>query len=88
MIWRKPIVVLTSDDMERSNLAPYIVARAAAAGSEPLNIDGRMERGREQLLTVDERLYDDYFVDYIKVGDGADKPVWELFADYLQDHFG
>lgn len=87
MIWRKPIMVLTSDDLERSRLAPYIAARAETVGLTPVNIDRPIVGKREHLLCIDETAYDRYFGDYIKAGDSADKSVWDLFVDYLEQHF-
>lgn len=84
MLWRKPVAIVTSDDLERSYLGPYIAARAAVTDATPFNIDrNQWPLDRQRMLMVDEGAYDDYREAYIKAG-GPDKPVWEIFADYVE----
>jgi hypothetical protein len=87
MLWLKPVLILTSDDLEGSHLGPFISARAAVTRTTPLNIDREGEGlDAEKILTVDEKVYAKYFRDYIKTDGTPDRSVWEIFADYIELH--
>ena len=87
MFCRKPILIMTSDDIEKSRLNHYVRARAAETGKEAFNIDQQTwNLNINDILSVDENRYREYLDKYIKTPGSPSKPVWEIFSDYVEEN--
>lgn len=87
IMFRKPFLVLTCDDLERSEHGPGIVNFATWFGKKPINVDRETERDLDQECSVDERKYREYFIDYIKIPGTPEKPYWDVVADKIEEDY-
>ena len=55
---------------------------ANSINHKPLNLSTNYEI-RENNFIYDKKLYDKYKTDYIKETGSLDRPIWEIFCDYL-----
>lgn len=84
VLFRKPILFVTTDELERSAIRDHIHALAGWLGKKVINVDGPLEEidlNAEQV--VDEEAYRRYQNCYI-VRDGTPElPFWQIVADEL-----
>ncbi|HEU4747096.1 MAG TPA: hypothetical protein VFS56_01245 [Gemmatimonadaceae bacterium] len=86
ILWRKPIVFLTTDDLRKSFLGSGIALRSTLLDAPLLNVDADANRlsGLKLSYGVNERAYAKYVADYIKRPGTPDTPVWQLFSDFVR----
>lgn len=88
VMFRKPIIFLTSDEIEKTVYGSWVRRGAAAFGKEPINVDGEIECNLEREFTVDGDRYREYFADCIKIPGTPEMPFWEIVADKIEkDYF-
>lgn len=90
IMWRKPIIFLTTNELLSSYVGPRIAFGSTLLGAPLLNVDG----GGKQLLnimpdakslpSVDEVAYAKYTDEYIKRAGTPNLPVWQIVSEYLQ----
>lgn len=83
VLFRKPILFLTSDEINTKRHAKSIFSFAAEFGKKPFNIDRDFRGFEPNDLKVSETLYADYQKNYIKTAISVDKPLWTIVADRL-----
>jgi hypothetical protein len=83
ILFRKPIIFLTSADIDATSNGQNIEALAALLGRTPLRIDGSPAPDPAAALAFDEKLYERYIREYIK-NSPEEKPCWQIFADHLR----
>jgi hypothetical protein len=85
VMWRKPLIFLTTDELVPSYLQPRIALGSALLRSPLVNVDGDTELPpRESLFAVDEAAYAKYAEAYIKRLGTPTQPVWQIFSEYVQ----
>jgi len=89
ILYRKPIVFITTDDLQKLISGPcafglFIPAIASALGKIPLNIDHTSGFNRDKEMEINEEAYLRYRNNYIKKTGSPEKPLWEIFCSYLQ----
>jgi hypothetical protein len=86
ILWRKPLIFLTTDDLRKSFLGPGIALRSTLLDAPLLNVDADADRlsGLKLSFGVNERAYAKYIADYVKRPGTPDTPVWQLFSDFLR----
>jgi len=84
ILYAKPIIYL---DSNRYSLRyrESILGHANALGESPVNISNDLD------LTmindqIDDRMYESYKDTYIKEPGTPEKPIWDIFCDYLNTH--
>ena len=88
VIWRKPVLFLTSDDLDKSWYKSHIQEMARILNRPVLNID-TLERVTSVQLEamirqpVEEQRYKEYEEQFIKSKFSGDGRLWQLFADGL-----
>ncbi len=83
VICRKPVVILTSDELEaKPYFREHLAAAAASLGGAPFNVD-RPPYDLSGRLAMDEAAYQKYFDDYIKYPGTPEKNYWEIVADLI-----
>jgi len=89
VLWEKPTVFLTSDELARSHMATQMAGRAALLGAPLANIDQIRpeEITPETWLHFDESAYADYKRTYLKMPGSADRPLWEIVSTYISNNF-
>jgi hypothetical protein len=84
MLWRKPILIMTSDDIENSRLSCYVKARASIIMKKTFNIDRKSwDLNPKYIMSVNNNCYGDYVKKYIKISEESNKSSWEIFLDYV-----
>jgi hypothetical protein len=86
VLFRKPIIFLTTDELSRAYEGASIEKFAAALGKRPINLD------RANLATVDWRgelkvdpeRYADYRRKYIKAEGSPELPLWTIVIDHVE----
>jgi hypothetical protein len=88
ILWRKPLIFLTSNELERSWFG-YDIAHFSKLLHAPLvNIDclTRLNPDLRTWIKIDEEAYDVYKKRYIKTPETPEKPIWEIFTEYVQNN--
>ena len=81
IMYKKPLHFIDSTSFD-GYFRKSIKTIATSVGKQPLVISG-ITRGHELAPTVDEDLYRQYFDSYIKAPGTPNKPVWDIFCDYI-----
>lgn len=86
VIWQRPVILLTSDDIERHPLVGGRVrAFAESLRSTVINIDyltGNIGK-LDELLQWDARAYEEYRRDFLKIDGSPQASLWAIVADAL-----
>ena len=85
VIYKKPIILLTIKPSRQNVLDLQTKTLASELGKIPIYCAGKksVDWGRE--LTVNEELYSQYLATYIRKPGSPEKPIWEIFADYVEN---
>jgi hypothetical protein len=86
ILFKKPIIFLTSQKIEKTSNGENINTIAAALGKNVIYIDSLSDLDLNNELTYDEQLYDKYIREYIKNSD-ENIPCWQIFANYIKKHY-
>lgn len=84
VLYQKPIIFLTSDEINQTWYGNMIRNFASQFNKKPLNVDSGMEWDLAAELIMDEESYQRYYTNYIKTPGSPQKPFWEIVADRLQ----
>ncbi|MCH7564854.1 MAG: hypothetical protein IH968_13630 [Gemmatimonadetes bacterium] len=85
VMFRKPVVFLTSDEIEKTRYGESIRNCAATLGKVPINVDRDIEcSDLEREWAVDDERYQEFFVNYIKIRGTPERPYWEIVADPIE----
>ncbi len=85
VLWRKPILFLSTNDLERSYLGPLIALRSHLLRRPLIILDERLSSipNRAELPSVDEDAYASYIAEFIKLPGTPDKPAWQIFSEFV-----
>ncbi|MEA1984938.1 MAG: hypothetical protein U9N13_04735 [Euryarchaeota archaeon] len=86
VLFHKPIIFLTTNQLQDSFVGHHIDSMASMFGKEPINIDQIIEIDWKNELSIDEQKYESYKSSYIKIEGSKDVFFWQLFADYIKKH--
>jgi len=88
ILWKKPIVFITTDELNMSWIRPHIDFHALALKKSPVNINNQTEYPSklQDLLAIDDDAYAEYQQNYLKIPGSPEKPLMNIFVDYLQEH--
>jgi hypothetical protein len=81
VILKKPIVFITSDELNNSNVGAYINAFASKFNTLALNISNNYSF---HIPKIDKEFYDSYFIAYIKKSDTKEELFWQQVANYIK----
>lgn len=86
VLWRKPILFLTTNDLIPSYLGPNIALLRSLLRAPLINIDEKNNPlpNIKSLLGVDQAAYANYINEYIKRPGTPDFPVWRIFSEFVQ----
>ena len=87
ILFKKPITILTSNELIKSWLGPRIENLSQILNSQLINIDNFFHQGLDiqNLLKVNEKKYKNYLDQYIKVPNSPDLPIWEIFTKQIKN---
>jgi hypothetical protein len=82
---RKPIILVTTDEIDKCVLKQFIEAFAFALGKDVVNINKIPKKyDWKSQLFVDETKYQNYIETYVKQPGSPEKPVWEIVIDRME----
>lgn len=84
VLFRKPIIFITTDSLKRSIEGPWIETMAGLFNKKPINISNSFEIDPRKEMIVDEVIYNDYRNAYIKRNGTEDMPFWKIVADRVK----
>lgn len=85
VLFRKPVVFVTTDELASSAAGEYVPEFAAALGKSIVNLDGDLESvDWQKELRVDEQRYDAYRNEYIKMDGSPELPYWDIVINHIE----
>lgn len=85
VLWRKPLLFLTTRELKLSFIGPRIVCRSTLLKAPLLDVDDQHDTlDKTALFAVNEDAYARYVEQYIKRPGTPELPVWQVFAEYIQ----
>lgn len=84
ILFNKPILFITTDELDNSTLKPYIDSEAFELGKIPLNVDGPGDIDPTSTYSIDREKYQCFKENYIKIAESCDEYLWQIVADYLK----
>lgn len=87
-LFHKPVIFLTTADLDNSFTGPYIRAMADWFGHKPVFMDTELNIDWTREMTVDDNLYQRYRHAYIKSKNSEDLPFWQIVANRLKNFGG
>lgn len=86
VLWRKPLLFLTTDEVLCGHLNAHIVLTSTLLKAPIFNVDddGVQFCALKSCINVDGAAYAGYIKEYIKQNGTPDKPLWQIFSDYVQ----
>ena len=84
VLFLKPVVFVTTDELNSSELGLYIESFASKLGKTVINIDRDLYKvDWHKELNVDYQKYADYRNEYIKIDGSPEKPYWDIVIDHI-----
>ena len=83
-LFNKPVIFLTSSNLDSSFLGHQIKVMASWFGKSPIYFDTDIEINWERELTVSAKRYEHYRQAYIKTKNSEDLPFWQIVANRLK----
>ena len=85
ILFKKPIIFLTTDEFELSHLSFYIRKLAGLLGKSVINLDSDLSIiNWEKELKVDSNKYDDFIDKYIKINGTDELPLWDIVLNHIE----
>jgi len=88
VLFKKPVIFLTSNELKKSYIGDRIVNFSRAAGGKILNMNDNSNNNLDlkNLLNFDKDKYQEYKDKYLKFPNSPDIPLWEIFVKSLKDY--
>ena len=85
VLFKKPIINLTSKELKKSWLGPDIEMSCKSIGGKMINMDENINKqiNLDELLKIDEVKYKEFKDNYLKVPQSPDIPLWEVVSNNL-----
>lgn len=87
VLFRKPIIFITSNQIQKSWYGSFIESMAGQFGKKPFNLDSEKEIDLSKQIPVDIHLYNEYKRRYIKTEESESFPFWQIFSNYIKEHY-
>ena len=84
VLWKKPMRFLTTDELAASRAGAWIERLAAAFHQAPLDLSGESAVDTSIPGLVNFRDYEIFQNDSIKMREGEDRSLWDIFANRLR----
>lgn len=87
ILFNKPVVFVTTDELDSSIYAPYIAFFASEFGKTVINIDKSLDKvDWQREMHVDLEKYAAYRNTYIKIDGSPKKPIWDIVIDQIEEY--
>jgi len=84
-LFYKPVIFLTSLDLDKSYMGPFIRTMANWFGKKPILMDGDIKIDWDREITISADNYNRYRRAYIKTEYSEDFPFWQIVANRLKN---
>ena len=85
VLFGKPIIFVTTDELNASPWGASIAVFASALGKSVTNLDGDLDNVNwRKELSVDSQKYAEYRNKYIKINGSPEKPHWDIVIDHIE----
>lgn len=85
VLFRKPIVFVTTDELVPSGDGRDIAEFASVLGKSVVNFDGDLDSvDWRKELSVDDQRYDAYRNEYIKIDGSPEMPFWNIVINHIE----
>jgi hypothetical protein len=89
VLFRKPIIFVTTDQLSCSPAKGFIEGFASALGKSVINLDGHLDGvDWHRELSLDATKYAEYRNDYIKMDGSPEIPHWDIVIDHIANAAG
>ena len=83
VLFEKPIIIVTSDQLNNSTMRSHIDSFAYELDKEPVNVDKAITIGSSTVYAVNREKYRLFKENYIKTAGSEDQYLWQIVSDYL-----
>ncbi|MFA5049561.1 MAG: hypothetical protein WC501_00985 [Candidatus Micrarchaeia archaeon] len=87
VLFKKPIVCITTNPLENSWQRGMIHQMASAFGKKPINIDDGNFWDIKKELEMQVNKYEEYCDRYIKKSGTEELPFWQIFSNYIKTEY-
>ncbi len=85
VLFKKPLIFLTTEQLEQLDAGKHIPVMAAALGKSIIYIDqDTSDVNWVNELKIDYGKYSDYKRNYVKMENSSEKPSWDILIDFLE----
>ena len=89
VLFRKPVIFVTTDELISSAAEKYIEGFASSVGKSVINLNGELGSvDWHKQLDIDSKKYDEYRKKYIKTDGSPDIQHWDIVIDCLEKACG
>lgn len=89
VLFEKPVIIATTDELEASVWGASIAGFASAIGKTIINIDRNLDQvDWEKELQVDREKYASYKNKYIKIDGSPERSIWDIVIDHIEKSEG
>lgn len=85
VLFKKPIIFITTDELQRSPQGVWIQNMASVFNKRAHNLDRGSDINIDSELYVDNKAYDNYKNDYIKRENSPELPFWQIVAEGIKN---
>ena len=85
ILLRKPILIFTTDELQKSPVGKHINLIAEELGKDIINLDHvKMDFDWNKQLEINDEKYKKYIENYIKIPGTPEKPIWSIVIDQIE----
>jgi hypothetical protein len=85
VLFSKPIIFVTTDELVASPQGRYVSMLAAELGKSPINLDADLSQvDWDREMRIDAAKYSQYQTRYIKSAGSPELPLWDIVIDHIE----
>lgn len=89
VLFEKPVIIVTTDELEASVWGASIAGVASALGKSVINIDRDLDKvDWSKELHIDYQKYAEYKNMYIKIDGSPEQTAWDILIDHIENSRG
>ena len=84
VLYRKPVICVTTDELEASQFSGYVESMANMLGGQALNIDHNTQPDLKRYLNIPKENYRAFHDQFIKKRGTPDVSCWQIVSDFIK----
>jgi hypothetical protein len=84
VLYKKPIIFITTNSIEKSSLAHRIISYASYFNKEVINISKNFSIDKKRELYIDDNIYEQYTSDFIKSKNSSSGKFWDIVSEKIK----